>query len=329
MGRPIGLIRPGGHAGAVLAFAPMNGQPEEVWRQVDTRGFAVVPQLLSPEEVDLVRRDFESVEPVHPRLNQTDPDDETMYTVSHVSPAVLDALAPRLRSLGRRRDGVRPSIELVVAAFYWDTRAASFPIYHQDLDPYWLFQDPTHYWNIYIPVIKPDPARSNLDVLPCDALARVAPELVDRGRGPYELAAHGSAWKVRNLSDGSERVVDLDLGALREGPPLAAGAALSLRGDALHRTQDTETVRVAASIRMIDPEVRLSWARLVAGGEPKLRAIAANWRLLKACSCFLREGKRELTGAEVYRFVSDGRPPDEHAERMIHEVIAGQGASHG
>ena len=49
--------------------------------------------------------------------------------------------------------------------------------WHQDYESYYLYQTHRNYVNLYIPVIKPDVARSNLQVVSALQMSKHCPEL--------------------------------------------------------------------------------------------------------------------------------------------------------
>jgi hypothetical protein len=259
------------------------------------RGFVVLRGYLSAEQRVDVCRDFEAA----PEIMRHEPDRGFAYSFRFAGEALIDALRPQLQQTGRALAGnVGGAIDLLVAAFYFDTAGSSFGLFHQDLDPYWLFGDPTRYVNVYIPILKPDVARSNLDLLPCDAVEPRLP--AGWTSAPHQLEPCGDTYGARNLSTDATESVGFDVEPLVECPHLAEGDALVVRGDLLHRTQDAATRRVAISFRMVDPGLRVRRGALAAWGAARLRAVGRSARLLRALSCFDALKTDEVTARRIF-----------------------------
>jgi hypothetical protein len=286
-------------------------------RSFALRGFSVLRNFFGGAEATLLRADFSDAAELAARLsggNQLG----TTYGVRHVGQAALAALTPKLLELGELL-GLKA--DLLVAAFYWDTLAANFSIYHQDLDPYWLFQDPLQYINVYVPFIKPISTKSNIELFSCDSIEEKLVGVVGAARGPHELVLKETTT-VRDLSTGDSAQHYIDLRGSTMCPHLAEGDALVLRGDTLHRTQDVETRRVAASFRLASSRQILSRELFLTGGLPKLNAVLTNKRLTKALSAFFREREDYLPASRVFRAIVDESEPDECALRELRRRIA-------
>lgn len=275
--------------------------------QLALEGYAVIPQFLNDGEISALKEDF-TVAPaqVVPAKKGASPRTKP-YGVKHVGDRALHRTDPKLFQIGQLMSSViGAALGLRVAAFYFDTRVANFDMFHQDLEPYWLFQDPRQYINVYVPFIKPDTEKSNVEVLPCDTVAGLLPQISD---GPNDIMASEGTARIQNLSTGKVIPWNVDLRQIAKCPRLNAGDALLMRGDTFHRTQDSDTVRVAASFRLTNPRHLLAYSKFLDGGVRKLRAIAESRRMLKAVSCFIRQGHELLSAEEVYRAATDSTEP--------------------
>ena len=81
---------------------------------------------------------------------------------------------------------------------------------------------------------------------------------------------------MTNDDSGGSRLISTDLGTIAVTPQLAEGDLLLLRGDIIHRTQDTDTNRVALSWRVADGATVLKRKRLAAGGVRKAEMMRNN-----------------------------------------------------
>jgi hypothetical protein len=201
---------------------------------------------------------------------------------------------------------------------YITTRFAERSSYlHQDFDlDYKLTRDHINYLNFWIPLRKPEFDRSNVTLVPFDVLLARAPD--EHGR---LVGAGGNRFVVRNgrtavfgkygsiLSDADapepERVLDCDLEELAITPSLAAGDLLLMRGDVIHRTQDVDTDRVAASLRATHSgKVITRESSGVDDATDSSKAAANTQAMLR--KCFDTLGRSSVTIAEFVAFSRGG-----------------------
>jgi len=65
---------------------------------------------------------------------------------------------------------------------------------------------------------------------------------------------------------GKHGVLPYDINDIAFTPMLESGDLLLMRGDVIHQTQDADTLRFAASIRVVNGEHKVSKAKLIKGG---------------------------------------------------------------
>jgi hypothetical protein len=127
-------------------------------------------------------------------------------------------------------------------------------------------------------VIKPVREKSNLSIVPFDALKAASP-------GTHEKVVRGGAARFVRFGDkrlvflddtGSVHRTDVDLDDVAFTPELGPGDLLLLRGDMIHRTQDAETERVSASYRVANAETLVHRSRIARGGWVKARMMMKN-----------------------------------------------------
>lgn len=258
------------------------------WSALETRGFVVNRGFLSPDERAALLRDYEA----------STLDTNRNYKLKTVG---LKAFALMRRKLDAIATAVRAATKIDVDSFqgatYFATELTNLD-WHQEFEPYYLCEDLYNYLNFYLPFEKEDPARSNLKVVPFDTLRehnRAAHELLLRnGASRFELA--GKRTIVHRSTDGSRHVLDVDLEAIAECPPLEAGDLLVVRGDVVHRTQDSSTRRIAASFRMARAASVVHHARLAECGPYKLQVMMRNRRMFEcAFQHFAELGRDEST----------------------------------
>ena len=191
---------------------------------------------------------------------------------------LVTAHEPRMQEVARSVHDAGIHVDRVDGGLWFSTaRGVNFN-WHQDTDSYYTTQDHHHYINVYIPVIKPELTKTNLKVVPFSALRANIPDEAYRellGRGAKMFRPAGDSTVVINAERGGKRNLPIDIDKIAVAPELAAGDAMILRGDVIHRTQDSETMRVSASFRLINSQGVVRKAQLCSGGFHK-------WNLMLA-----------------------------------------------
>jgi len=194
-----------------------------------------------------------------------------------------------LETAGRLLDRVKEVLALVnsntnlrvnlpIGAAYFATgRGVSFA-WHQDHESFYSIQNHYDYLNFYVPIVKPRRDKSNLSIVPFDVLEKESPET-------FREAARSGAARYRRIGScrlaflddtGSVHRLRADLDRIAHTPLLDAGDLLLMRGDMIHQTQDTETERVAVSVRATSAGTVVHRSRLAQGGWVKARVMMNN-----------------------------------------------------
>jgi len=159
-------------------------------------------------------------------------------------------------------------------------RSRHFYDWHQDHESYYTTNDHFNYINVYAPIVKPDPSKTNLCVLPFDKLQTSCKALHDAcygtGASSYLHATLGSKRMCCRMDDaeGTMRLFDCDIDAITDCPHLKAGDALFIRGDVLHRTQDLETERIVLTLRLTWSGSTCNVRNLLGGSSYKMGVMA-------------------------------------------------------
>ena len=265
------------------------------FRDLQSKGFVVVPGFLTPPELAGLRADF-NTQPVAPNSN---------YRLTDMSPAAAAGMRQRvLEVLGRVQATTDLKVDLPRSGQYFATGAKRgiYFSWHQDHESFFEIQNHYDYLNFYIPIVKPRPDKSNLSIVPFDVLAARSPRT-------YRRIVRGGATRFDRLGpcyialsdDGcTVHIVRGNLDQMAHSPMLHAGDLLLMRGDVIHKTQDAETERVALSFRAVCSSTIVRRSRLVRGGLVKARMMANNaatyQRLIGA---FDAAGCSEMTLAEL------------------------------
>ena len=280
---------------------------------IDKRGFLYIPSFLSSDEVALLEKDFHDAKL---EVNSN-------YSVRRISQGAMDHLEPKFRQMNEeiaRQSTV--NVDLLNDGVYFSTvaekatlaaprkGAQAFP-WHQDHENYWLWNDTRNYLNYYMPVVKPVTERSNLTVVPFDRLEERAPEIVPKllRRGATRVLGSGPRWTVKDDDQGGKvGKLDFDLAEIEETPHLSPGDLLLVRGDVIHRTQDSSTKRVAASIRYINSQTLVNRSAIARGGLAKLvMMLNARYLFEPALRCFEEAGKDVLPAGVIDQYLRDLR----------------------
>jgi hypothetical protein len=262
------------------------------YADLKTRGYAVVPGFLHPEELEALRADYRDLPDAG---NQN-------YAIRLVTPAMIERMTPKLLAAAQQvkeQSGVHT--DRVYAGAYFANTAIDFS-WHQDHESYFMFQDHYDQLNFWIPLHKPARDKSGICVLDLEDLREKHPEAweqsVRAGARHYELGPHQT--EVRDDSNDKYWTWPFSLEPHARTPELEAGDLLVIRGDMIHRTQDTETERVAVSFRLARSSTFVRRSVLVQGGRGKIRKMLGNWRTYVGIfKCFDEAGKEVLTIEEL------------------------------
>ena len=212
------------------------------WRDLDTKGYLVARSFLGGAELRLLQEDYATGERPTSFLMGLKP-------FGPLTRRTLDRAVDSLLTEVRRNTAL--SVDVILKGYHF---AAPFSQYgwHQDFD--FLVQDLVNYLNLYIPIIKPSVEKTNLRLLPYDALksrSKDAFRQLKSGEG-RTLEPNGTTTLVHDIGSGTRFELALDIEEIAVTPTLAAGDLLMVRGDIVHRTQDAETPRVSTSVRVVD-----------------------------------------------------------------------------
>ena len=281
------------------------------WRELDSKGYVVVPAFLAAPEIDVYRADYQAAddaarshEPSRSSAARARDAIDVPYKVRHVTPQARQVIDEKLAAAARaakHATGIRVNTHSSgpFGSLYFTTDGDIGLGWHQDSVSYYAYQNHYDYLNFYIPIVKPDRARSNLSVIPFDALSARSPGACQaiRGRGATRFVVkRGETIIHDNDQGGRHGVLPYDIAELAVTPELGAGDLLLLRGDVIHRTQDTATRRIAVSLRMMNARTRVRRAELLRGGLVKtilMTQLRNDFQVL--LDCFDAAGREEMT----------------------------------
>ncbi len=274
------------------------------FKDLETAGFVLIRSFLSKAELETCREDF-AQQPVNA--------DNRNARLSGASGKAHELVQERVREvLALVSGGTNLHVDLPLGAAYFATArfgtARGFkPLWHQDHESFFSIQNHYDYLNFYIPINKPRKDKSNLCIIPFDVLERESPKTFRRVvRGGAARFSRMRNRTVVHLDDtGSIHWMRQDLDQLAYTPELEAGDLLLLRGDMIHRTQDTETERVALSFRAANAETPVYRSRLADGGLMKAWMMINDARTYERMfQAFDTVGKTVVSYAELRQTIS-------------------------
>jgi hypothetical protein len=261
------------------------------WTELQTRGFVVVRSLLSPAEVDEVRRAYEQSRR-----------GETLYVSMVAKPQDVKFVASRLATL---LPAIREATDIQTdtlseEGFFFPTEYTKLG-WHTDHKSYYTVQDHYHYLNFWMPILKPRPDKSGLGLVPMDRLREAAPEVfaavVRRGAASVQdgvLRYETDDGRIRSLP-----CPDSLVNAIAAAPDVSPGDVIVARTDVLHKTQDAETTRVALTMRGMWSQQPLSKKTLLTGSPEKhQRMLAEPLAFRGLLACFWIKGRSRITLAD-------------------------------
>ena len=267
--------------------------PTISWKDLDTKGFVHVPGFLTPEQLEACRANYASKPRSTSNANYNPPGADNLSADLNQA---LDALVTAVAANTTIR------VDSVVGALFFATKRGVKFGWHQDHESYFELQSHANYLNLYIPIVKPRPDKTNLCLIPFDVLERESPE-------SFRSSVFRGATSVYPFREGQFLVHD-DTGvghALRFKfddiaviPQLHAGDVLIVRGDVFHKTEDSDTDRVALSIRFAYSKTMISRRKLADGGLYKSRMLVRNMPQFQMMfHAFDLSGKEELSWGEL------------------------------
>ena len=127
--------------------------------------------------------------------------------------------------------------------------------WHQDHESFFQTANHSDYLNIYIPFVKPDAELSNVCVIDFEKLLEIDPSCKNLiGYGATRITPQENQTIITDDNTDIEYTLPFNIEQAMYIPKLKVGDALIMRGDCIHRTQDTSTPRISISIRCMNTE---------------------------------------------------------------------------
>ena len=244
---------------------------------LDERGFCVVPEFLSRDEIDFLLADFEA----------SSADDDANYRDGRKEG--YEKVRPRIEAFAQGSTGAKAALYQMQ---YFRTPGVSHP-FHQDHDQFFLTEYNRTNLNSWIPLVKPSRTELGIHVIPFDRLAEKSPRLFNlcRRSGASRLLSlrGGGTFYISDWSGVTWIEESLEVEEVMETPEVGPGDMLLMRFNVIHATQSkdgkwihpidakpvpgatqaTEDPRIAVALRTCDPETPIDWHRVAASHTPQ------------------------------------------------------------
>ena len=278
---------------------------------LEERGFCVVPEFLSREEIDFLVADFEAspdysypTKTKHAARHPGDKPDAAQTGVLRANATgrreAFQRIGPRMEEFAQ---GVTGAKAVLYAILYTQTPATDLRC-HQDHVTFWLTEyDRTHLIS-WIPLVKPSRSEAGLHVIPWDRLREKSPRL-------FNLCRRSGASNLHSLRDGGTLYVsdwsgvhwheeNLEVKEVMETPEMRPGDLLLLSHNTIHATQTTDDRRLAVTLRTCDPETPIDWHRVAGSPTPaKMRGLATQHQTYFPAFQATQENNFGITLADV------------------------------
>lgn len=226
------------------------------FKDLETKGFLVIREFLTQDEVqEFINLYYEAkARKEASTIKNKNASVSFSPTPSFVKDKINNLLTEIAKATNLTVNFVFPR------STYFDNEYVQFG-WHQDHDTQYMWQDSYNFLNCWIPLIKPDTNKSGLTVVPYD---KILPLISDKAK--ERLIGHSAKiffnkdgqTVMRDDSVGDSMLLEANIEHFEETPAMTAGDLLLLRGDLIHKTQDTTTSRVSVSIRSCNADHLLS-----------------------------------------------------------------------
>ena len=234
-----------------------------------TAGYTVIPGFLTSTELNILKKEFAVIKHA-PNKN---------YSLKH-SAIAKSLLGEKVMSLSKDVEKIANlKIDILMhTVLYTDTEHVNFG-WHQDHESQYVFQQSLNHLNFYIPIIKPNPNKSGLSVIPMDLLEQQIGSEINNfiGSAAKKFFVHNDVTFVQDDETGKKYNIPVNIETIAVTPDLLPGDLLLIRGDVIHKTQDCDTRRVAISIRAIEDST-INRTKLFSGCDEKKQYIKNNHR---------------------------------------------------
>lgn len=225
-------------------------------KDLERQGYIVVRDFLTSKEIDSFNRIYQ---PNYSQFVTThNPSSTSTYPVLpnysvNAVPSVSDKIN-ELTKLIARFTSVKA--ELLSRLYPMDNNFVNFG-WHQDADLFFIYQEMFNSLNFWIPIHKKNPATANLKVVPFDKLKILDKTLHDYviGKGATKFSNTESNTSIFEFYENPKTYkLPYRLDEIEDTPELNEGDLLLMRGDVIHKSQQSTDHRIALSFRSFNKD---------------------------------------------------------------------------
>lgn len=220
------------------------------YNDLNTKGYVVVPNVIDQQNIDRIIADYKQARDLFDRKSTTNHNYNMLYGNPH---KVASKLAPVVDNINA---ATGMDIDIIAGlGSYFDSSILTFG-WHQDHEPYFMWQMSDAYVNFWIPLIKPSRSKAGLCIVPFDALKdKTSQRFMDEkilNKGARTFRYYNNKTHVMDADLDQEFSFDVSLDDIKVVPEVGPGDAIIMRGDTIHRTDGTHSHRVAISIKALN-----------------------------------------------------------------------------
>lgn len=176
--------------------------------------------------------------------------------------------------------------------------------WHQDHEPYYMWQTAYHSVNFWIPLIKSDPNGGGLRVISqCRLRDHIGQQFDQRikNQGAKKFIPCDDHTDVFDDETGEHYQLPINIDTIADAPEITPGDLMVLRGDVLHRTQSSpNTQRIAFATRAVDDRQILSKQRFLQRSAMKQSFLDSNPRFVQRVERVFQEHNQDFLPLQYF-----------------------------
>lgn len=281
------------------------------WKQLEEKGYLVLEACLDSKQVEALVND---VTQKHKHIRTANTSQTKFSLVKEFTP-ISDSVAEKLRKFVTKScQKINSETNLTIGTQMKNStyveNASNFN-WHSDSLMQYMYQQTYNHLNFWIPVIKENREKSGLEVLCMEKIKKKEPNLYRsiKGKGAVFLRGNGPVLQETvNGLIGHE--LKTNVSELKTTISSSVGDVVLLRGDVIHKTQDTLTPRTALTFRCYDSNHKVKkdlFINPTLGQSFRMRQSPSLFKRIIAA--FSQTGKDSLAQHEIDEFID--RLPNE------------------
>ena len=205
-------------------------------KELENDGYIVLKNIITEPEIEKLYHTYLAIDVAKKRAIVRSRNTGILDTKIH------DLMSAINSNTSLKLDIISPGVGYFDTAFYSNN-------WHQDHEPVLYYKDAFNAINLWIPLVKPDEHKSGVGIIP---FSKLSPTDITyfKGRGARRIMSENNrTYALDDNNRGHRTDFSFDLNELSVFPAISVGDVLVMRGDTIHRSQDTNTHRIAISIR--------------------------------------------------------------------------------